>query len=240
MNGPLLPLEDGPGEIAAASLIELGACAFYCDTAGCLYWPEENCLVVADLHLEKGSSFARRGQMLPPYDTRQTLARLARQARFWNPARIVALGDSFHDDGAYRRTAASDRDLLASIMKGREWLWLAGNHDPAPPADIGGDFAVELAIGDIVLRHQPAELIASFEISGHLHPQARIVRRGKAVRRRCFATDRRRLIMPSFGAYTGGLNIRDPAFAGLFAQESLRAHLLGKDRVYEIDGALLV
>lgn len=211
-----------------------------CDRSGCLFWPAENMLIVSDLHLEKGSSYARRGQLLPPYDTAATLAALGSAIRQFEPARVVSLGDSFHDVEASRRLDTEAIAALAAMMAGRDWIWISGNHDPEPPQSLGGDCANELAIGMLVMRHEPSPGGVAGEISGHLHPRARIVRRGKAVGRRCFAFDGQRLIMPAFGAYTGGLNIRDRAFAGMFDNAALQACLLGRDRVYRIDGRQLV
>jgi len=213
---------------------------FWCDFSGLLIWPDERIAIVADLHLEKGSSFAARGSMLPPYDTAVTLAALAVRIAHWNPRTVVALGDSFHDAKASERLPDEYRSLLAGIMAGRDWVWISGNHDPEPPADLGGSHASELAIGGIVLRHEPSASFAPGEIAGHLHPQARIVRRGKAVRRPCFATDGARMVMPAFGAFTGGLNLRDKAFEGLFDATRLHAHMLGRERIYTIGGRMLV
>lgn len=211
-----------------------------CDIAGCLFWPEESLLVVSDLHLEKGASFASRGSMIPPYDTAVTLGALAARIAWWNPRRIISLGDSFHDGRVSGHMPEIFRVRLEAMMAGREWIWVSGNHDPEPPQGIGGDFADEIVIGQLTFRHAPAQRFAVGEISGHLHPEARVVRRGKAVRRKCFATDGARLVMPAFGAYTGGLNVRDRAFTGLFEEESLRAHLLGRERMYTIAGRDLV
>jgi uncharacterized protein len=233
-------LRSKAGTNANTATLTLGNEVFLCDLAGALYWPAENCLIVADLHLEKGSSYARRGQMLPPYDTKATLASLSACFDTWKPARVIALGDSFHDAMASQRLASADRSTILTLMRGREWIWLTGNHDPERPHGLGGEWAAELAIGPVSLRHEPACEAAGLEIAGHLHPQARIVRQGNAVRRRCFVTDGRRLIMPAFGAYTGGLNIRDSAFFGLFAEISLWAQVLGRDRLYRIPGAQLV
>lgn len=213
---------------------------FVCDHAGVLYWPDEGLAIVSDLHLEKGSSFAARGMMLPPYDTGVTLAALAARIAHFDPRRVVALGDSFHDRTASGRLPAPYREALAAIMAGRDWIWISGNHDPEPPRELGGEHAQEMAIGGIVLRHEPSPGLSPGEISGHLHPQARIVRRGRSLRRPCFATDGSRMIMPSFGAYTGGLNLRDRAFAGLFDEARLHAHLLGRERIYSIGGRMLV
>lgn len=200
---------------------------------GALWWADERLLIVADLHLEKGSAFAQHGQLLPPYDTRETLARLARVIKRFAPATVIALGDSFHDINAPLRMAASDRAALALLQVGRTWIWIAGNHDPAAPEASAGDYMASLAIGRLVLRHEPSTSPAPGEIAGHLHPAARVVGRGRSVRRRCFAGDGERLIVPAFGAYAGGLNILDTAFAGLFTRPPM-AYVLGNDRVYGV------
>ncbi len=200
---------------------------------GVLWWADRRMLVVADLHLEKGSSFARRGQFLPPYDTAETLARLARLVARLAPVAIVALGDSFHDDGGAARLRPADRDALQALLRGRDMMWIAGNHDPAPPAGIGGDHAETLQVGPVTFRHAPLAS-ARGEIAGHLHPAARVAGRGRFVRRKCFAGDRHRLVLPAFGAYAGGLNVLDRAFAGLFAAETFRAFVTGEARVYAV------
>lgn len=223
-----------------SGIVAIGGDEFICDLAGCLFWPSANCLIVSDLHLEKGSSFARRGQLLPPYDTRATLVALASRIALWDPALVISLGDSFHDRNGASRLDPADRDLLDQMMSGRDWIWLTGNHDPDRPKGLPGDWACELAIGGVSLRHEPVLGSATREIAGHLHPQARIVRRGRAVRRRCFASDGKRLIMPAFGAYTGGLNICSQAFAGLFCQSDLCAHVIGRSNIYRISGRQLV
>ena len=200
---------------------------------GALWWADERLLIVADLHLEKGSSFARHGQLLPPYDTRETLERLARLIDRFAPATVIALGDSFHDIDGPVRMAAGDRSALACLQAGRTWIWIAGNHDPEAPAALAGDHVDELAIGRLVFRHEPDNRPATGEIAGHLHPAARVRARGRSVRRRCFVGDGERLIVPAFGAYTGGFNILDQAFAGLFARAPT-AFVLGNDRVYAV------
>lgn len=200
---------------------------------GALWWADERLLIVADLHFEKGSAFARRGQLLPPYDTRETLARLAELIDRFDPATVIALGDSFHDTDGPTRMAPSDRSALACLQAGRMWIWIAGNHDPMAPAALAGDHADELAIGRLVFRHEPGDRPAAGEIAGHLHPAARVWARGRSVRRRCFVGDGERLIVPAFGAYTGGFNILDQAFAGLFGRTPT-AFVLGNDRVYAV------
>ena len=205
------------------------------DPAGVLYWPEQRLLCVADLHLEKGSSFARRGVLLPPYDTRATLQALHALMARYAPRVVIALGDSFHDGEGATRMAAPDRDLLTQLQQGREWIWIAGNHDPDPAPRIGGTFAQALALGPIEFRHEPRGSVG--EIAGHLHPSARIAWRGHAIVRRCFAADGNRIVMPAFGAYTGGLNVLDYAFANIFGANAFTAHLLGGRRLYAFSAA---
>src|SRR5947209_6619905 len=202
------------------------------DCLGALYWPEQGLLIVADLHLEKGSSFARRGQLLPPYDTAETLARLARLIAHYAPRAVIALGDNFHDGDGPARLSAADRTTLMALQRGRDWIWIAGNHDPDPAEGIGGTFAETLALGALTFRHKPSRDAPDGEIAGHLHPVARVAQRGRAVSRRCFATDGKALVMPAFGAYTGGLNIRDRVFAAVFGTREYTAHMLGDGRLY--------
>ena len=207
------------------------------DPAGTLYWPEERFLLVADLHLEKGSAFAKRGVLLPPYDTAETLARLVRLIERYDPRLVVALGDSFHDGGGPARMADINRAALKALQRGRDWLWIVGNHDPDPADGIGGDFATVLALGALTFRHEPSPVRCDGEIAGHLHPIARVARHGRAVSRRCFASDGRRLVMPALGAYAGGLNVRDSAFTALFGAVAVTAHMLGERRLYAVAAA---
>ena len=204
------------------------------EPAGALYWPDEGLLIVADLHLEKGSAFAKRGVLLPPYDTATTLARLGRLVERRAPRLVIALGDSFHDDDGPLRMSATDRAALKTLQLGRDWLWIAGNHDPDLPADVGGRFAEILALGPLTLRHEPSATVSDGEIAGHLHPVARVAQRGRAVSRRCFAVDGRRLVMPAFGAYAGGLNVRDRVIVGLFGTLAFTAHMLGAQQLYAV------
>jgi DNA ligase-associated metallophosphoesterase len=210
--------------------ITIAGATLTADPDGALYWPEHGLLAVADLHLEKGSSFAARGVLLPPYDSAAALARLARLIAHYAPRCVVALGDSFHDGGGPARLARDDRDNLYALQRGRDWIWLTGNHDPEPAAEIGGVLHAILTLGALTFRHLPTG--AEGEIAGHLHPVARVAHRGRFVSRRCFAMDKTRLVMPAFGAYTGGLNVRDAAFADLFGTLAFTAHLLGDGRLY--------
>jgi DNA ligase-associated metallophosphoesterase len=220
-----------PAAAAHGGVTVCGA-ALAADCLGALYWPDHGLLVVADLHLEKGSSFARRGQLLPPYDTTETLARLARLIVHYSPRVVVALGDNFHDGGGPARLSATDRVALAAIQRGRDWVWIAGNHDPDVAEGVGGTFTETLAIGPLTFRHKPSADAPDGEVAGHLHPVARVAQRGHAVSRRCFVTDGNALVMPAFGAYTGGLNIRDRAFAAVFGARKFTAHMLGDGRLY--------
>jgi len=229
-----LPLKGGGNKEHAIVVSDVTLVA---DSAGAIYWPDEKLLVVADLHLEKGSAFAARGVLLPPYDTATTLARLAQLAERYAPRLVIALGDSFHDGGGPARMDDSSRVALKALQRGRDWVWIAGNHDPDPADNIGGVFADALALGALTFRHQPASQPSAGEIAGHLHPLARVARRGRAVSRRCFAGDTRRLILPAFGAYAGGLNVRDRAIVSLFGALSFTAHMLGTGRLYAVPAA---
>src|SRR6266849_478121 len=200
--------------------------------SGALFWEEQSLLVVSDLHLEKGSSFAARGVLLPPYDTVATLGRLAGAIVRHDPRMVIALGDSFHDRTAHDRLSARDRDALSALQARRDWIWISGNHDPALPCDLGGVVASEVAVGPIAFRHEPTG--AAGEIAGHLHPKARVSTRGRSMERRCFACDGGRAVMPAFGAYTGGLSIRDVAFAKIFQTPGLMAHVLGDHKLHTI------
>lgn len=225
-------------ETGAALTAVAGEPALF-DHRGALVLPQHRLLVISDLHLEKGSSFARRGVMMPPYDSAATLCLLADVIDDHRPEIVISLGDSFHDGGGAARMPQPFRDRLVSLMRGRDWFWVAGNHDPEPPRGLPGDAVRELALGALTFRHEPSRGPADGEVAGHLHPGARIVRRGRSVRRRCFATDGARLIMPSFGAFTGMLNVRDRAVWPLFEASRFRAFMMGKGRVYPIAGAML-
>ena len=202
------------------------------DSLGAIYWAREETLIVSDLHFEKGSSFAARGVMLPPYDTRTTLMRLAALIRNYQPRRVISLGDAFHDEDAEARMDEDDAKTLAALMRGTDWLWVLGNHDPEPPARFAAATQIETQIGALKFVHEPTKGAAPGEIAGHLHPCARVVSEGRALRRRCFATGADRMIMPAMGAFTGGLNILDAAFAPLFSNPV--AWVMGADGVYPI------
>jgi DNA ligase-associated metallophosphoesterase len=231
------PAGSPPSRGRVDDVITLAGVALTADPAGALYWPDEKILVVADLHLEKGSAFAARGVLLPPYDTAATLARLARLIERYAPCLVIALGDSFHDGGGPSRMSDISRGALTALQRGRDWLWIAGNHDPHPAENIGGRFADALALGALTFRHEPSPRDSDGEVAGHLHPLARVAKRGRAVSRRCFAADGKRLVMPAFGAYAGGLNVRDRAITSLFGALSFTAHMLGEGRLYAVPAA---
>ena len=206
--------------------------------SGALWIEAERTLVCADLHLEKGSAYAARGQLLPPYDTRETLRRLMADVAAWNPARIVFLGDTLHDMGAHSRIDPADAETLGELARGRTLVWVVGNHDPEDPGGLPGEAVDTLTVLSLTLRHDPLPGARPGEVAGHLHPCARVVGQSRSVRRRCFVTDGLRLILPAYGAYAGGLSIRDAAFAGMFSRAPLvgaigsrRVHAVGFERV---------
>ena len=217
----------------AEAAFEFAGTRLVADPSGALHWPDEETLIVSDLHFEKGSSFARRGVFLPPYDTRATLKSLQSAADRYRPKQVISLGDSFHDRHGSERIALRDRELLGELMTGREWIWVLGNHDPAPPRDIGGEVCDDYKLGPLTFRHEPQPGAAIGEVAGHLHPCATVGTRLRRLRRRCFAFDGSRLVMPAFGAYTGGLCVLDQAFA-LVLHAPFLAMVLGRNRVYPI------
>ena len=201
--------------------------------SGALWLEAERTLVVADLHLEKGSSYAARGQMLPPYDTRETLRRLEAEVAALTPAAVILLGDTFHDRRSEDRLAADDADRLRALAAGRRLVWVIGNHDADGPQALPGEAVDEMILAGLTFRHEPQAGPQSGEVAGHLHPAARVRAPRGTVRRRCFITDGERAVLPAFGAYAGGLNVRDAAFAGMFVRPPL-AGALGPARVRAI------
>lgn len=219
--------------------IEGEPCVLRC--SGALWVINHRTLIAADLHLEKGSAFAARGQMLPPYDSRATLDRLEAEIEALRPSTVVLLGDSFHDAASVGRMAADDRARLDRLATGRDWIWLEGNHDIAALRSslagamdhLVGEVVETMDLGSLRLIHEPQPGVQPGEIAGHLHPAARVAAHGRGVRRPCFVTDGRRAVLPAFGAFTGGLDVRDPAIAGLFAEPPMAA-ALGRDRVHAL------
>jgi uncharacterized protein len=217
--------------------IRLNGAELFAEAGGALWWPDEGALIVADLHFEKGSSFAASGQFLPPYDTAETLLRLGAAAQRSGLQRVICLGDSFHDRSAPARLGIEDAARLKRLTEACDWVWIAGNHDPHPPDHLGGRVVPEeLRIGPLVFRHIARADAAPGEISGHYHPQAAIRVRGRRLNGPCFIHDARRLVMPAFGAYTGGLDIDDDAVRALFADEP-SVHLLVRRRIVTLTRA---
>lgn len=201
---------------------------------GVLLWPAQRLMAVADLHLEKASHFAARGRMLPPYDSRETLRKLAFALRRYAPQHLVLLGDSFHDAEGHSRLAEEDRTTLLGLLAGLRVTWVLGNHDPAPPENLPGEAAEELALGPMRFRHiggGPILRHKEGEISGHYHPKASLETRAGRVSRPCFLTGPQHVVLPAFGALTGGLDVRSPALAPL-APRNGRVFLLGTDRLH--------
>ncbi|MFM9940671.1 MAG: ligase-associated DNA damage response endonuclease PdeM [Hyphomicrobiaceae bacterium] len=207
---------------------------FVADMSGALFWPGEKTLIVSDLHLEKASSFAVRGQMLPPYDTRETLQRLAEAIDRYDPARVIALGDSLHEPAAADRIGAEDLQILHILQEDRQWVWVTGNHDREIGDRLGGSVVEAMLIGGLKLQHEPQTSQVTHEIAGHLHPAARLSVYGHTVRRPCFVGNGRRLVVPAFGSLTGGLNVLDPAFEPLFGLDGIRVWMLGQEGVYPV------
>jgi uncharacterized protein len=219
--------------------VSLTGKAFRAHMSGALYWPAEKALIVSDLHLEKGSHFAERGQMLPPYDTRETLRKLASVIDAYDAATVIALGDSLHDVTASDRIDPADLETLRMMQEDREWIWITGNHDREISPMLGGSIRPSLTVEGISLRHEPTPGAVTHEIAGHLHPAARLVVHGTALRRPCFAGNGLRLVMPAFGAFTGGLNILDAAFEPLFGNDGMSVWMLGQEGVYPVATRLL-
>jgi len=213
--------------------IALGRQRFAARASGALWWAAERLLAFADLHLEKGTSYAAYGSLLPPYDTRDTLMRMAAEIERLDPATVVCLGDSFHDLGAWARMHDEDAALLGALAHGRRWIWIAGNHDAGLPAALPGAVQEEFERRGIVLRHRANGGTPPCEISGHFHPKVSVHASGKVVVRRAFIEDGHRLVLPAFGAYTGGLDADDGALRPLFPR-GFRAHVLGRTGVYSL------
>ena len=185
-----------------------------------LYWPRERALLVADLHLEKGSFFARHGQMIPPYDSRETLERVALAIRETGARRVITLGDNFHDSDGSTRLEPHACGMLEALTKAVDWVWITGNHDPEMEARCGGTLVEEIEINGTILRHRAKKGEARPELSGHYHPRLQVKIRQRMIRRPCAVVSANegadgkhsgRMILPAFGAYTGGMNAADPA-----------------------------
>lgn len=232
MSGPVR-LEDGAVQVSVQGV------SLALRPSGAVWLAAHQTLVVADLHLEKGSAYAARGQMLPPYDTRETLRRLGREVVALEPRQVIFLGDTLHDGRAETRISLEDAEALSDLAAGLDLVWVVGNHDADGPVNLPGRSAQTVEIDALILRHEPQSGAQPGEVAGHLHPCAKVKGRGRSVRRRCFATDGTRLVLPAFGAYAGGLNIKDAAFRPLFTKPPL-AGVLGTDMVHLIDWGQLL
>jgi DNA ligase-associated metallophosphoesterase len=225
-----------PCGLSRSQRISLGGMEFIPDLSGALLAPDFKALLVADLHLEKGTSLARRGIHLPPYDTRDSLTQLMRVVAEARPQRLIFLGDSFHDSSARERIDGRDLSDLRAMTSSVETIWITGNHDPRPPEDVGGRIAEQITLGPVTLRHEPRQLSESeFEVAGHLHPAAAVHSRGHRIRCRCFIADHRRMVMPAFGSYTGALNINSAAFEGLFKE--FNVWMIGTKAIHRFPGS---
>ncbi len=201
--------------------------------SGALYVPEYETLIISDLHLEQGTSLARRGIHVPPFDTTSTLAILDETVSTINPKRLIFLGDSFHDTEGETRLDESHLQILRNLTNTYETLWITGNHDPHPPQSLGGQGAESIVLGPLTLRHEPSKYLKhEIEIAGHLHPGCGLNLRGRHIRGKCFIADHQRLIMPAFGAYTGALSVNSPAFHGLFDKPQTKIWMIGKSGLH--------
>ena len=248
---PMETTKQKPQGHADSVPIGVNGASLLADASGALIWPQRRAVLVADLHLEKGSSFAARGRLLPPYDTAATLMRLEEVLTRHDAKAVFCLGDSFHDAAAGERLSGADRARITSLTGRCDWTWICGNHDPSPPADWGGKVAEEVTLGPLTFLHQAAGSKhhrvggtggaggAGGEVSGHFHPKAALRWRHKRITGRCFITDGRRLILPAFGAYTGGLNVLDPAIAGLFPKD-FQVLLMGRAGIFSFPSTALV
>ena len=216
-----------------AAPIHLAGHRLLLDPLGAAIWPEHGLMAVADLHLEKGSAAARRGNLVPPHDTALTLDRLGLLLRKHRPATVVALGDTFHDVHGPARMAAADAVRLAAMTAAAAFVWVLGNHDPRMPATLPGEVVQEWHWQGLTFRHQ-AEPGAEGELCGHHHPKASVETRAGRITRPCFVADQHRLMLPALGTYTGGLCLTNPAIARLFPRGG-RAFLLGQDRLFSFN-----
>ena len=194
---------------------------FVTSPSGALYWPAQDALLVADLHLEKASWFARLGQLLPPYDSHATLTALAAEVERTGATRLYCLGDSFHDRFGCDRLPANARAILMDLTSRLDWVWIVGNHDPGFADHCGGRIVEEAEVRGIVLRHAAAPNDPRPEMSGHFHPKLRLTINGRRIARRCFVASVRKLILPAFGSLTGGLDARHPEIVRAMSGEGV-------------------
>ena len=223
-----------PAVLPERHKIVLGGLELRPDRSGALHVPELSALIISDLHLEQGTSLARRGIRVPPFDTGITVGILEEVINRFAPQRLIFLGDSFHDDEGETRIEDALMQRLQKIATSHECFWICGNHDPSPPRHLAGHAADHILLGPITLRHEPTRLRKDeFEIAGHLHPGCAVSQRGRRVSGKCFIADERRLIMPAFGAYTGALSVFAEPYQRLFKREETQAWLIGQERLYK-------
>lgn len=196
-----------------------GGHAFMAMPEGAVFWPARGALLVADLHLEKASWFASKGQLLPPYDSMATLAALEVLAQRTEAREIWCLGDSFHDVAGCDRLPVAAQETLRGLTTTTRWTWITGNHDPAILDRCGGEVVDEAIVDGLVLRHEADPKEARPELSGHFHPKLRIRVRGRQVARRCFVATATKLVLPAFGSLTGGLDVDHPALRAAVGRE---------------------
>ena len=229
-----VPSPKRPWGLSKEHRISLNGLDLIPDLSGALFVPGFKTLLIADLHLEKASNMAKRGVHLPPYDTRASLAQLQAVIAQAQPEQLIFLGDSFHDDEARDRIAETNLASLRAISECAATVWITGNHDPHPPTDIGGRIAAEVVLGGVTLRHEPKQLgPEEFEIAGHLHPGSAVSQRGRSIHCKCFIADDRRLVMPAFGSFTGGLSISSSPFKNLFLEKNFHVWMLSQRAIYK-------
>ncbi len=231
---PKASLSASPAALPKAHRIVLGGLDLIPDLSGALHVPEFRALIISDLHFEQGTSLARRGIRVPPYDTAMTLATLEAIISDIKPQRLILLGDSFHDGEGESRVEEILMQRLHAIAATHECFWICGNHDPLPPRNLAGHSADSMTLGPLTLRHAPSKLVhEEVEISGHLHPGCAVSQRGRRLAGKCFIADTRRLIMPAFGAYTGALSVFADPYRGLFHHEETQVWMLGRQQLYK-------
>ena len=227
-------LSKRPTALPKAPAITLAGLELRPDISGAIHVPELSALIISDLHLEQGTSLARRGIRVPPFDTHLTLKLLESVVQRFKAQRLIFLGDSFHDGDGENRLEADLLARLSSLAGAHDTFWICGNHDPLPPQKLPGHAADHLMLGNLLLRHEPEHLAEDiFEIAGHLHPGCGVTQRGRRVYGKCFIADQRRLIMPAFGAYTGALPVYSAPFGGLFTHDKTHVWMMGREQIYK-------
>ena len=196
------------------------------DISGALFWPEKQTVIFSDLHLEKGSWFAKQNVLLPPYDTLDTLNRVEKVVNYFKPSRVISLGDSFHDDTWMERISKEQIAKILNLTNNYEWFWIQGNHDPSGVPSLGGINLNDYLDPPLTFRHEAKRETTDGEVSGHFHPKAKIKLNRKSFSYPCFISDETRVILPAFGSFTGGLNVMDKAISSFF-RDDFKVFLLG-------------